>query len=788
MATVPEYRRQVQLRPGHQQQIGVNTSAETFGAGVGRAVQSVGKGLGDVAAALDYKDQLTQDAEAKEAFNRYRYSHREAMKAPETGYLNRTGRNAQGVQGAAEDTMRSLREQHGAKLAPRARKKYEDLVDGLQDQAHGQLLNHTSQENRNYIVNQRQSTIEGFLEEAASNWNDEEVYQQNLGAALAEQNQLATLQGWDEATRKESAEKLISGSMRNRITMAAVEDPIAAQAMLEQSREVLNSDDEYALDNALEEEVRAAKVNILVGKHVKRGGTGVSGGTDPYGTAVRRAESRGNPQARNSRSTAYGTHQFLGGTYLDEVRKLRAAGGAAWAEGMTEQEILATRGDVAYEQEVFEFFRAGNQQQIAAAGYSVTPTTEYIWHHFGDAGGPGLMRAVKTDPSAPPEAAFGVATPGILKANPHLKGKTVGEIYDWAASHIGDDGTTRGGGNFFDYNAAMQEALAIQDPELQAAALAKISGIMSMQDKARTANRTQAQEAAWEMYVQTGDSNLPMEMKQAMGQGGWTAFQSAVQNDMEGIDVTEPETWDRLTTAMSNDREMAEINLEALRPKLSKSDYRHFYEAREAARTSVEQGPFKKAEAEAAIPYAKIYGYAEPAYEAMVGKKSDDPEKHMQFQRQLSTLVSEFFNRENRVPTEPEVSSMAAALLLPVEPSDTGWLFGREGSGSSMFQMANRPNDVTFEVSLKYDDVPYADRARIASQIAAAGGNPTPEAVTDAYEMEVLMRAGIPPVVEMGDVPEGFTNALRKRNPNLTDTELMEEYQLFLMDQFKDQR
>jgi len=803
MASVPEYERRVQLRAENQQGVNVRTSADTFGAQVGRAAEQVGVGMADAAAAIDYRDQLNADAEAREAYDNYRYDQREALRAPETGYLNRTGGNAAGAQQDAEAKLDDLDKRHGEGLSPRARKKYDALVGELKDQAHQSLLTHTSGESRNYIVNQRKSTISGYVEEAATNWNDEALFERNLGLALAEQTQLANLQGWDAASQERAAEELVSQTFRQRIILAATNDPIAAKELLDNSRDMLNAADEHALDTNLKQLVIDAKATRAVQPFVRRGG----GGADPYLSSVTRAESGGNPNAANNKanpgvaaadgsaSSALGPHQFLRGTYLGTVKELRAAGGAKWAEGLTDDEIAATRTDTAKEGEVFTFFREGNQKQLRAEGFEVTPVNEYALHHFGDGGGLALLRLARGKPGADLLEVFGKGLDAVLKANPQFKGKTAGEAYDWLASHLGADAKQAAGAPYFDGRAAIQAAMAIEDPEVQAAAMQKIANMMAMQDRANAQDRESAQKEAWDGYVQTGATNLPLEMRSRMGQAGWVAFQNAVKNDQQGVDVTDEQTWENLTRAASDPKSFVEINLEAHRANLTKSDYRSFVLAQEAARAALSKKALTTEQARDNMNFAKMFTAAEPVYEAIVDKTApakrsqEKRQQKVEFERSLMQLAKEFFDREKREPNTDEVRQMAAVMTLPVEfyrPDAGFWGGGPDGvnelGSGALFQAAQRGSDVRYRIAVEYDDIPIADRADIAAQLLrTTGALPSEEDVTEVYEQRQLMSVGLPPHVDVSTVPEWLKEAEKGVNPDVTDDELVELYQLYLM-------
>lgn len=805
MATVPEYQRRVSDRPVNQQAINVQTNPDAFGAGIGRATQQLGQGVFDVASAVDFKDQLTADADAREAFDRYRAANQQFLMDPNNGVLNQTGANSLGAEEQITSTQRSMRDEFGRGLSGRAQKAYNTRVDDMEFQTDERILSHTSAETRNYITNQRQSTINGYVEEAVTNYNNEELFARNLGQALAEQTELAKLEGWDEATQRTAAERLISSTIKGRIVQTATNDPLAAEGLLNNSRDVLSAEDEHALDTGMKQLIIDAKVNQFVQPFVR---SGMGAAADPYLAAVTRAESGGNPNAANNRanpgvaaadgsaSSALGSKQFLRGTYLDEVRKLRAAGGAAWADGMTDDEIAATRTNPAMEGEVFDFFRTGNQEQIAAAGFAVTPVSEYSFHHFGDGGGPALLRAARDNPSASMEQTFGASTSAILASNPQFRGKTAGEAVDWLTAHLGADDETLSGGNFFNAAEALAQAAAIEDPELQAATMAKISNLMTLQDRARAADRQNAQETAWNNYVETGDQAVPMGLKLRMGQGGWAAFQQSVENDIQGIDVTDEGTWSELMQLSADPKAFADVNLQSHRPSLSEADWRSFVQlqtaqaaAQEAAKTG---SALATADARNNMNFGQMFTASDDIYRAMVDDtsaadlKPENRKQRVEFERNLMKLAQDFFDREERAPNTQEVRELATTLAMPVTftQPNAGMFGGSVQTDGFFFGVDQRPSGSSYDVTYQYDDIPVSDRTAIAASIMASNGGvlPTPEQITDAYENQRLMSAGLPPNIDIGQVPEGLISSAKTRNPEITDDELVELYQVYLME------
>lgn len=881
MAAVPEYNRQVSDRPAHQQKVNVRTSADSFGAGIGRAAQTLGDGIFRAADAVDFRDQLTADADAREAFNAYRRAHRETLLNAQDGFLTRTGANGLTIREPAEERLTALREEFGQGLSPRALRAYGERVDGLQDQAHQQLLTHEAGETRNYVVNQYGSTIDGYVEDAATNWANEELFQENLQLALDEQRRLAALQGWDSATLEQSATELRSSAYRARIVQTAINDPLRAQELLEASREVLSSEDEYALDTGLRQQVIEARGRALLqqfnvtGPRVTTGtGTGVVQAGAGYtvvrnadGSVVRREGTRawrnnnpGNIEYGNfarsqgaigtdGRFAVFRTYEegraakatliFESGSYrnltIDQAIARYApafendtnsyAAQVAAAAGVPRSTVMSSlssqqRTAVLDAMERVEGFRVGSEQVVQqgslslpgggrdittfvgrlgydgvdammeSAGVPNNTTNRRMYEALGE-GASSLIAAADLTPTLPANIAL---SPELMQANPAFEGMTVGEVYDTFAAAVGDSPQTREGGAYFDVQGAYQAALAIEDPEVQAYVMQQITARSALQDRVNAASRAQAQEEGWRIYTQTGEA--PMHLRTAMGQSGWTSFQSAVQSDQRGALVTDPDTWELLTRmASSQPRQFAELNLAAHYGNLSGEDRQRFIATQEAVRAEL-RGAARDAEtARNTIDFNRVYTAADEVYRAVVEQTAptrmneEQRLRRLQFQQQLTRMVQDFYDRETREPNVAEIRDMATTLAMPVEFFTPGGLFtggfdgvNEQGTGA-LFDAAQRGSDVQYRIAVSYDDIPLADRTRIAQQIMASNGGtiPSEDEIANTYEQQRLMGAGLPPHVDIATVPEWLIEIERGANPAITDDELVELYQAYLL-------
>lgn len=146
-----------------------------------------------------------------------------------------------------------------------------------------------------------------------------------------------------------------------------------------------------------------------------------------FASAVINAESGGDVNAKNPRSSAEGPGQFIDQTWLSLVKGTRPD----LAEGKSDAEILALRKDPALSAQMVDAYAQQNAQALGADGLPTDPGTLYAAHVFGPAGAAALLKAPADAPVAD------VLGQNVVDANPNLAGKTAGEVRQWAANTIG---------------------------------------------------------------------------------------------------------------------------------------------------------------------------------------------------------------------------------------------------------------------------------------------------------------------------------------------------------------
>lgn len=144
------------------------------------------------------------------------------------------------------------------------------------------------------------------------------------------------------------------------------------------------------------------------------------------------AESNGDPNARNKRSSAAGAAQFLDDTWLEAVRRHRRD----LIQGRSDKEVLDLRRDAELAREITARLVEEYAAMLNKRGLPITPGSLYLAHFAGPAGAVALLSGAETVDAASLMAAADVTgrttREKLVNANPFLKVMTVGDIKSWA--------------------------------------------------------------------------------------------------------------------------------------------------------------------------------------------------------------------------------------------------------------------------------------------------------------------------------------------------------------------
>lgn len=142
------------------------------------------------------------------------------------------------------------------------------------------------------------------------------------------------------------------------------------------------------------------------------------GGFSARGLAINtQIESGGNATAQNPRSSAFGANQFIASTWNEFARA-----NPDLFRGMSQEEILAARANPELSAQATQWNARRNSEVLSNANLPVNDATLGIAHMFGPQGAVQLLR------SSPTARMEDVVTADVLRANPNLAGRTVGDV------------------------------------------------------------------------------------------------------------------------------------------------------------------------------------------------------------------------------------------------------------------------------------------------------------------------------------------------------------------------
>jgi hypothetical protein len=145
-----------------------------------------------------------------------------------------------------------------------------------------------------------------------------------------------------------------------------------------------------------------------------------------------RAESNGNAQAKNNRSSATGAAQIIDQTWLEMIQKHKQE----ITVGRSRSEVLELRGDPMLTREIVRRMVEGNVRTLKKRGLPVNPGTLYLAHFAGSAGAVALLTSADhldaAATMAAADASGKLSREQLVKANPFLATFTVGDLKSWA--------------------------------------------------------------------------------------------------------------------------------------------------------------------------------------------------------------------------------------------------------------------------------------------------------------------------------------------------------------------
>lgn len=685
MPRVPEAQRTETLRPAYRANIDVSASPDAAGAAIGRGMQQLGQGVGQVAEAVQKIQAFDNENAAKDADNKFADWARERMYG-EGGYLTLEGRNAVDARDKLQKELDEKRREFGADLKPGASRLYQRATDARLSSLGQQAIVHQAQERKTWFRETSEARKATFANDALANYTNPALVNRNIAAGLLELDNRGQLEGWDGDKLKAEKASYTSGVHGAIVTRLIDENPLAAEKYLKDNEGAFLEVDRMKLRDSLEAPLRGARTDAWLQSAIS-GGRPVDLGGAQNGNLVAQmlpitvhSESRGNPNAVSPKG-ARGLMQVMPGTMTDPGFGIRPSNGTQADTVRVGQEYLGKMME-----------RYGNDPAKAWAAYN--------W-------GPGnLDKAVSTYGAnwlshAPAE------TRDYVKKNMAMLGKG------------GAPGGEQSSGAFLADLYAKADKIA--NPEDREAAYGAIDRYWNRQQRVLSASRQQVIDDLEKRMIADPSfdpSKLPVSTQQVIGMSGMSALQNYHDNKLaQGAVKTDPVTYDDLLTQQARDPEsFAKVDLMRYRGKLSDSDYLKLRDKQRDAVSNID-----KAMREGTV-YKDAFGVANEFYSAAgiktTGKEAQSDKNRAlkaQFNGALRQEVDEFVQREKRRPSYDEMRTMASALTMKVIGSETrsAWSPARMFDDDQddvwqgrVFQRGDMPAGLNKRIEPSYADVP----------------------------------------------------------------------------------
>lgn len=267
MAKAPIYgaRRQTLLTSGTRNLVS-HATPQAFGAGnqsgIGEGLTALSRGLGQAATAIDYVQNLDDEARVTGLVNSYSDRARDLTYNPESGYTSMYGENAVEGQGTFEADLESERQRIGTGLSPNQKNMYDVATNARRKQALDTGVRHAQSQRKKWFDDASTARLNTFASDALAMSHEPNKLAMTLAAARGEIAMRGDENGWSAVQTAEVQRSFLSGVNKNIILKNAVDDPLAAQAWLEAHRKDMTSEDQYALDKALQAPILAAQSQV----------------------------------------------------------------------------------------------------------------------------------------------------------------------------------------------------------------------------------------------------------------------------------------------------------------------------------------------------------------------------------------------------------------------------------------------------------------------------------------------------------------------------------------------
>lgn len=740
------------MRGAAQQNQAVQYDANAYGAAVYQSLSVLGKGITDVADAVDFKDQLTADADAKNAESAYREVERTAMYDKDGGYLGATGSAALGEnRKGAVTSLEDEREKIANGLSPRAKKAFMERTQQRVENVKDVTLKHEATEFKNYTISSTEASAQGYLDDALLSFDNDYKFQDNLNAAKTEITTVSQLNGEPPKVLEEKLERLESAAQEGRVLAYARRDPIAAYDYLTQNRDKIDPAQYNKLFDGLEPAYYAKMARDTVDS-----GGGVQGaptGSNPRPVTTITYSNKG--AVRDQKLSPQLTRTFSVLEKLGMGFEV-TSGGQPTAEE-SDKRIGSTRHDHGDSADGY-FTKNGKRLNWANEGdrRAIVEAITYLRAAgaTGIGAGEGYMAEGMVHVGFGPKATWGA------------RGDSE-EAPQWLEDAVAAaDGVDVGNLPPSQVGMTLSEAMEIEDPKLREATVREIEMRRSAYAADRAENKRVTTERVYSIIDEGGSpDDIPIELQIELGAQGMNDVFNIYERNQQGVDTNnEARHLELLDTSFNDPEAFRAMDLNEERVELSRAtvlelkDLQQRMIAKEEERRRDANNPaaiLKDADYKVADGFV-VDAYLVASKVTSETKLTDDQQTEMaQIRNTMRREMEAFAEREGRKMSQGERSDLAQTLIAPVlleNPDDRFFNRARETRVGAL-PATRRPND-TAELQLDEEDVPIEEYIDVEQRLTdTLGRRPQPEEVVEQYENELLLSVGVNPSFTYGDIP-----------------------------------
>jgi hypothetical protein len=507
---VPVYNQPVvQARPMPAPQLAyqnINVPAAAFDAG-GAALAEGGRQLAQGAdKMMSHALRMAEDdakTAAGEALSAFQSSKRDMLFHKNDAYFRQTGRAAYDGYSALGPMLEEERQRMGANLSEAARRLYDQMsmrdVSGDMDSA----ARHAAAEREKWRDGVTVGLTDNAVAEAALYWSDPA---KRDGALTAGRNAVldrAAERGWEyDDPRLQAQLRGYDGKAAAAIVKRmAQDDPMAAKRYFDENQGKLSPEDYGTLSRLVEAQSRKHQIDQAY--------LGIVGAPRDIDARLMKVEGTG----KNGRSSAEGYGQFTRDTWLDTVKRHAPD----MADGKSDAQILAMRGDREFATRMVRSLRADNSKTLRGAGHDATPGNVYLAHFLG-AG--DAVKVLSAPDDAPIDTVVGSRS---IAANPEVFAgiKNAGDMKRWAgdkmAGAVADSAATESRATVFE--AQRTEALKIADPDIRDGVLSRLEHEYSVARTIDAQREREAKDRVLELVLtqKTDPTVVPVDLQKAAG-------------------------------------------------------------------------------------------------------------------------------------------------------------------------------------------------------------------------------------------------------------------------------